>query len=35
MAATGGTQMMFGNVSTVRNHPDKEISEMTSPAPGF
>ncbi|HMJ70544.1 MAG TPA: carboxylesterase family protein [Cyclobacteriaceae bacterium] len=33
--ANGGATMMFDNVSTVRNHPDKEILEMTSGAPRF
>lgn len=31
----GGATMMFDNVSTVRNHPDKEILELTSAAPRF
>jgi para-nitrobenzyl esterase len=34
-SAAGGATMMFDNVSTVRNHPDKEILEMTSGAPRF
>jgi para-nitrobenzyl esterase len=33
--ADGGATMMFDNVSTVRNHPDKEILELTSGAPRF
>lgn len=33
-AAVGAT-MMFDNTSTVRNHPDKELLELTSPAPRF
>lgn len=31
----GGATMMFDNVSTVRNQPDKEILELTSAAPRF
>ncbi|HZY80746.1 MAG TPA: carboxylesterase family protein, partial [Cyclobacteriaceae bacterium] len=33
--AAGGATMMLDNVCTVRNHPDKEILELVSPAPRF